>query len=632
MFWENFFTILFYHFKFTDPKTLSAIGVCYCISVFFIIAMILYLLIFYFLNVLEVARAFTQKQFQLHTITIYFPTLIDVIHSYGDWIRYGLVLFMLIFSLVLCLVGQFEGLPKDLTDNDGGGMFFNVIGIVGLYVGVILSLMYNLLTILADIYGAFMTYRGYYLTRYLEWIKFDQIENLKRSKWYFWVRQIPPRNIRENFSCSTFIAWYFTHSWVPFVLLICPIWFLWTSVAVRTPNGAITFFFFLPYILFIAHALREQRLQVMKFLDRDEDGISDAVNSTSKLRNIVGVVFLVVLVVILSLVYLVMTISVDGFAKLSLSKNPGIYPVCGMGWQNPFHSKETNAAKIDSIDASIFAYIAYDESEVLMKNSLIGYLGDSFCSDPTNTKSPCSASQWRLVHAKFDENPVFFHLKQPGTGFHILSVRGTASVRDALMDLVLWSEISSLQFVGTIFPVFSIWTHDIISNIVSQTSFFQDLISKGTLQDYYEGPLNYLLENKIPLENEYLMVIGHSLGGGVAQIVGAKMYEKGSKNVVSFGLSSPGTYYSNEKFGFETDTLQFTSYTVYGERDVVPKIDEHRGVVQALDCDREIGLECHFAIQSICELAHSCYQKAGQSNLSESKSIYLTELCGVNIE
>jgi hypothetical protein len=39
------------------------------------------------------------------------------------------------------------------------------------------------------------------------------------------------------------------------------------------------------------------------------------------------------------------------------------------------------------------------------------------------------------------------------------------------------------------------------------------------------------------------------------------MYEKGNKNVVSFGLSSPGTYYSNEKFGFETDTLQFTSYT-----------------------------------------------------------------------
>ena len=55
--------------------------------------------------------------------------------------------------------------------------------------------------------------------------------------------------------------------------------------------------------------------------------------------------------------------------------------------------------------------------------------------------------------------------------------------------------------------------------------------------------------------------MGHSLGGGVAQIVAANVYEDINQNVMSFGLSSPGTFYSSKKFGFETEALTFTSIT-----------------------------------------------------------------------
>ena len=56
--------------------------------------------------------------------------------------------------------------------------------------------------------------------------------------------------------------------------------------------------------------------------------------------------------------------------------------------------------RISGTGISIVFYICYE--------SLISYLGDSFCADPNNPKASCDVSQWRLVHARFDKNPVIF--------------------------------------------------------------------------------------------------------------------------------------------------------------------------------------------------------------------------------
>ena len=60
---------------------------------------------------------------------------------------------------------------------------------------------------------------------------------------------------------------------------------------------------------------------------------------------------------------------------------------------------------------------------------------------------------------------VFFHAYLPSNKFHIVSLRGTASIRDALMDMILWCEISVLQQIAGIFPVFKIWTVDMIQSV-----------------------------------------------------------------------------------------------------------------------------------------------------------------------
>jgi len=141
--------------------------------------------------------------------------------------------------------------------------------------------------------------------------------------------------------------------------------------------------------------------------------------------------------------------------------------------------------------------------------------------------------------------------------------------------------------------------------------------------------LKYLQENKIPNDSnrEYLMVTGHSLGGGVAQIVAAKLYDTQSKRVRAFNLAGPGIAFSAHKFGVSADALKFTGFTLRSIGDPVAKVDKQKGTVNEIDCDSPIRTYCHYREQTQCELAHSCYNKEEIANLPRSKAAYLHEHC-----
>ena len=97
--------------------------------------------------------------------------------------------------------------------------------------------------------------------------------------------------------------------------------------------------------------------------------------------------------------------------------------------------------------------------------------------------------------------------------------------------------------------------------------------------------------------------------GGIAQIVAAKLFEhdrKGQDNIISFGLSSPGTLYSGRKFGFSADSLDKTSVSVLPRRDIVGMVDEHGGIVQEIECDAKSVDGCHYAQTSFCEMFEQC--------------------------
>ena len=63
------------------------------------------------------------------------------------------------------------------------------------------------------------------------------------------------------------------------------------------------------------------------------------------------------------------------------------------------------------------------------------------------------------------------------------------------------------------------------------------------------------------------------------QIVAARQYNQFQRDdILSIGISSPGTLWSSKKFGFDKQDLAKTSFTLLQTRDPVPKIDKHIGI------------------------------------------------------
>mmetsp|Transcript_20380 Transcript_20380/g.28234 ORF Transcript_20380/g.28234 Transcript_20380/m.28234 type:complete len:127 (-) Transcript_20380:46-426(-) len=99
-----------------------------------------------------------------------------------------------------------------------------------------------------------------------------------------------------------------------------------------------------------------------------------------------------------------------------------------------------------------------------------------------------------------------------------------------------------------------------------------------------------------------VVLTGHSLGGAVANIVGAKL------RLRAVAFSPPGIYWSSHKFGIpSTDRIDAEVFSVVPERDVVPSIDRQRGLVQYITCPEEFSsIGCHDIIHSLCNLANAC--------------------------
>jgi len=137
-----------------------------------------------------------------------------------------------------------------------------------------------------------------------------------------------------------------------------------------------------------------------------------------------------------------------------------------------------------------------------------------------------------------------------------------------------------------------------------------------TLRERYDEPVyNYVQKNLSSslrrsrvdgVANKTVFVIGHSLGGGIAEIVAAKFADQGYSNVYSFGLSSPGTVYSSSKFGFSVEALDKSSISVLPRRDPVSSVDRHGGVAQTIECDAAEMVLCHLCTRSFCEIFQDC--------------------------
>lgn len=101
---------------------------------------------------------------------------------------------------------------------------------------------------------------------------------------------------------------------------------------------------------------------------------------------------------------------------------------------------------------------------------------------------------------------------------------------------------------------------------------------------------------------EKLLVIGHSLGGGVAKISGVK------SKVKSVAFNSPGLLYSARNLDLKTNHINANVLNVRSETDAISAIDYLGGQVQTIKCfdADDDWLSCHSIMNQAAELQAAC--------------------------
>eukprot|EP00484_Ammonia_sp_Unknown_P008667 CAMPEP_0197080294 /NCGR_PEP_ID=MMETSP1384-20130603/214060_1 /TAXON_ID=29189 /ORGANISM="Ammonia sp." /LENGTH=315 /DNA_ID=CAMNT_0042519177 /DNA_START=58 /DNA_END=1005 /DNA_ORIENTATION=- len=290
------------------------------------------------------------------------------------------------------------------------------------------------------------------------------------------------------------------------------------------------------------------------------------------------------------------------------------YPLC----------ESLNINGIDTLD------LAFLTSAIYYPSDLPKQLSTWFDS---NVDANGAASNWTEIYTYDDANEytsTYAHIGNAERNTEIILVRGTNGQDDAIQDLSLWSEIGFVQVVSWVIPLTIMTSTDFLRNYVYFASIPEGLIEPSWKHRYYDAVYQYVrtnLSEALRDEDRTIIILGHSLGGGIAQIVAAKLLLNEEANqVLSFGVASPGTKYSSKKFGFDVNSLHETSISVLPERDLVSQIDVHGGEIQIIKCDGEHALDCHSVETHFCEISENC--ESALNNKRTARREFIECVCG----
>ena len=122
----------------------------------------------------------------------------------------------------------------------------------------------------------------------------------------------------------------------------------------------------------------------------------------------------------------------------------------------------------------------------------------------------------------------------------------------------------------------------------------------NTLQKAYK-------ENLASFGDNTIIFVGHSLGGGLAKIMG-KMYVK-----ESVSLSGPGISIFNHLWNPDVknynENFPISFIDIVPDMDLVPRVEVSGGTYYRIICDAGSG-QCHSALRSLCMGAIMCHEDA----------------------
>jgi len=197
----------------------------------------------------------------------------------------------------------------------------------------------------------------------------------------------------------------------------------------------------------------------------------------------------------------------------------------------------------------------------------------------------------------------------------VVAVRGTEFWRlsDYLEDVRMWTEPVTFSLLSIVLPSIGAWSPHARAMVTDTLHALLDAVGLPDLEYKYLRLKRHIQLEVMPRlkPGHELVLTGHSLGGGMAHIVGALL----NLPVVSF--SPPGSYQSLSKHLYwnarEKRQMHHTAHnrtvSFLVENDMIGRLfDTHGGLVQTLTCTIDFlgPLGCHMLESTICNLIQHC--------------------------
>ena len=139
--------------------------------------------------------------------------------------------------------------------------------------------------------------------------------------------------------------------------------------------------------------------------------------------------------------------------------------------------------------------------------------------------------------------PMYVELSSEVLGVTVLAIRGTdvGRLHDFMEDIKMFTEPVLFTMLSGVFPTIRLWSQDTTSRVIEWLFNFNSFFGLQGEADYYK-PLTQRIFEILESSNNSVMVTGHSLGGGLARIVGTLT------ELPSVSFSPPGLALSYRKY------------------------------------------------------------------------------------
>jgi hypothetical protein len=179
--------------------------------------------------------------------------------------------------------------------------------------------------------------------------------------------------------------------------------------------------------------------------------------------------------------------------------------------------------------------------------SHLAYSYEPYFSQDMKTFFP-NCTDCRVIH-NFNSTVSFYDFYVPEQNLSIIAVRGTHLFLDVIQDFDIWKEISLLQFASMLGPFLNFWPESMTSRIIQVVSFTEKsavVDTSGQSRFYYQDLDEYVRKEQ---QKRKIILTGHSLGGGIANIVGAR------RRIETIAFSAPGTIYNRFKLDIDLNDI-----------------------------------------------------------------------------